>query len=615
MATATWQAPGRASAPGRAQVPGRARVRPPWTGQRVGFAILIVVWLGVFIASWRGIDMTFFTLFTGFGHIGHFVAQNFPPQFVSLGHAVNEAVITLGIAVLGTLFAFILSVPVGLMAARNTTVHPAVRWVARAIIVACRSVPDLIFAIIFVEAIGVGVLPGILALSVHSVGMLGKLYAETIEQIPPGPPEAVKSTGATRWQQVTTGVVPQVLPSFASILLYRLDINLRSSAILGYVGAGGIGFLLNEYMGELQFRAAMAIVIIMFVLIVTMEVVAAIIRRALIGMEAIPVTGATSSAGPAGPPGPGSTSPTSNPETSNPGTSGPLWLRWASRPRLADRLVARVIPPKPAEQVTTFSRQTVRPPWTRQRAQRFSFLGGAFVVVVASFAITKTTPWAAFTTLPAMFRTFALYVPPNFQSAGSSLFNGALQSLAVAVLATSVGYLFAVPFGLLAARNVSRPWVARVTRLFLVVIRAVPELILAIVFIVAVGLGLVAGTMALTVGTIGFVAKLVADALEEVPPMPREAVLSVGATKAQETVTSVINPTTPMLVGNGLYVLDINFRSSTILGIVGGGGIGFLLQQSVSVLAYRTTGAIIIVTFVVVLVIECVANWARKHLI
>ncbi len=587
MAVASWP------------VPGRARVHPPWTKQRTGFTVLLLVWLGVFIFSWRYIQMTFLTLFTGVGNIVHFLAQNFPPQFVNFAQTVNEAVITLGIAVLGTAFAFVLSVPVGLMAARNTTLHPAVRWVARAIIVACRSIPDLVFAIIFVEAIGIGVLPGVLALACHSVGMLGKLYAESIEQVAPGPTEAVKSTGATRWQQVTTGVVPQVLPSFASIALYRLDINLRSSVILGYVGAGGIGFLLNEYMGELQFRAAMGIVIVMFVLIVSMEMVAAVIRRSLIGMEAIPVSGGTASPGP---------------------TSNPWWLRWASRPRPADRLVARILPPKPAAAPDLvksggFNRETVRPPWTHLRIQRFSFLAGAIVAVAAAFVVTKTTPWQAFLALPAIWRTIVLYFPPNFQSGGSALSVGALQSLAVAVIATSAGYFFAVPIGLLAARNVSRPWVARTTRLFLVVLRAVPELILAIVFIVAVGLGLVAGTMALTVGTIGFVAKLVADGLEEVPQMPREAVLSVGATKVQETATSVILPTTPMLIGNGLYVLDVNFRSSTILGIVGGGGIGFLLQQSVSVLAYRTTGAIIIVTFAVVLMIEVIANWVRKHLI
>jgi phosphonate transport system permease protein len=143
----------------------------------------------------------------------------------------------------------------------------------------------------------------------------------------------------------------------------------------------------------------------------------------------------------------------------------------------------------------------------------------------------------------------------------------------------------------------------------------VPELILAIVFVVAVGLGLVAGAFALMVGTVGFLSKLVADNIEEVNPVPREAVLSAGAAKLQETVTSVILPSAPALVGNSMYMLDVNFRSSTILGLVGAGGIGFLLYQANQVLAYRTVGAIIISTFVVVLVIEILTNWLRKQVI
>jgi phosphonate transport system permease protein len=147
------------------------------------------------------------------------------------------------------------------------------------------------------------------------------------------------------------------------------------------------------------------------------------------------------------------------------------------------------------------------------------------------------------------------------------------------------------------------------------VVRAVPELILAVVFVVAVGLGLVAGTFALIIGTVGFMSKLVADGIEQVPNRPREAVASVGANRLQETATSVVLPSLPAIVGNGLYMLDVNFRSSTILGIVGGGGIGFLLQQSIQILAYRTTGAIIITTFGVVVLIEILTNVARKHLI
>jgi phosphonate transport system permease protein len=236
-------------------------------------------------------------------------------------------------------------------------------------------------------------------------------------------------------------------------------------------------------------------------------------------------------------------------------------------------------------------------------------------VLGLSFWDTQTEPWQPFLSIPSIWHTIVLYFPPNFSTARAPLFTGAFQSLSVAIVATVIGYAIAVPIGLLAARNVTGVWLARATRCFLVVVRAVPELILAIVFVVAVGLGLVAGTFALICGTVGLMSKLVADGIEGVPSMPREAVLSVGASRFQETATSVVLPSAPALVGNGFYMLDINFRSSTILGIVGGGGIGFLLQQSVNVLAYTTTGAIIIVTFVVVLAIELLTNWVRKHLI
>jgi phosphonate transport system permease protein len=578
------------------------RTTPPWTKERAGFLVLFVVGAALLVLSWHGIGMGVLPLFTGVGNIVHFLAQTVPPQFVDFRYTAYLALVTLCMAILGTALAVVLSIPVALMAARNTTLHPAVRWVARAVIVVCRSIPDLIFAIIFVESIGIGVLPGVLALAFHSVGMLGKLYAEQIEQVPPGPPEAIKSTGATRWQAMMTGVVPQVMPSFSSIALYRLDINLRSSVILGYVGAGGIGFLLNTYMGELQFRAAIGIVLVMFVMIVAMEVTAAVIRRSLIGMEGIPVKGSGAS-------------------RQSPAAGG-----FAIRSALLDRMVARVSPlragalqekvaPGHVGAPAKAEVPNIRPPWTRARIQRWSFVAGALALVAASFIVTKTSPWQALTSLRQIWDTVVLYFPPDFTTARSSLLGGTMTSFEIAVVATCTGYVVAIPVGLLAARNVSGRWVARIARLVLLVIRAVPDLILAIVFVVAVGLGPVAGAMALFVGTVGFVAKLVADGLEEVSPMPREAVFSMGATKGQEVAASVVHASTPMLVGNAFYVLDINFRSAIILGIVGAGGLGFLLQQSVQVLAYRTTGAIIVCFFVVVLLIEVVTNWVRRNLI
>jgi phosphonate transport system permease protein len=569
-----------AIAPGRVAAP--ARTVPPWTRQRIGLWALAGAAAVLVVVSWREIGMGVLPLFTGVGHIFRFLGQTVPPQFAGFGHTVNLAIITACMAVVGTALAAVLAIPVGFMAARNTTVHPAVRWVARALIVICRSVPDLVFAIVFVEAMGIGVLPGVLALGFHSVGMLGKLYAEAIEQVPPEPREAVTATGAGRMQNLATSVVPQVMPAFSSITLYRLDINLRSSVILGWVGAGGIGFLLNQYMDTLQFREAMGIVIVIFALIVVMEVISAVIRRSLIGTDA-PVTSAA-----AGLP---------------------------RRPTMGDRILRSLARPAQTQPAQAFDRQRVRPPWTRDRVQRFSFAVGALVVVVVSLWVAKINPLQAITSLRQIWDTVRLYFPPDFTTDRGNLISGTLQSASVAMVATTIGFLFAVPIGLLAARNIADTWVYRCTRAFLVVVRAIPELILAIVFVVAVGLGLVAGTFALIVGTVGFMSKLVADGIEEVPPMPREAVLSAGASRLQETATSVVLPAAPALVGTGLYMLDVNFRSSTILGLVGGGGIGFILFQSVQVLAYRTTGAVIILTFAVVLVIEIITNWVRKHLI
>jgi phosphonate transport system permease protein len=551
----------------RRQVP--VRTVPPWTRPRAGLIALVVVTIAGLVAGWRYIGMGVLPLFTGIGNIFKFIGQTVPPDFSDFPHTLNLALVTVCMAVVGTALAAVLGVIVGFLAARNTTPHPAVRWLARGLIVLCRSIPDLVFAIIFVEAIGVGVLPGVLALGLHSIGMLGKLYAEAIEQVPQQPREAVTATGAGRLQNLATSVWPQVMPAFSSITLYRLDINLRSSVILGYVGAGGIGFLLNQDMGVLRFKHAVGIVIVIFVLIVVMEYVSALIRRSLIGTDAPATSGRVT--GPAG---------------QSTGSA-------AGKAR----------------------RDPTRPPWTGARVQQNVFAALAVLVVLLSLWVAKINPVTALLDVRQIWDTFTLYFPPDFSTDRANLISGTLQSISVAVVATVVGLLFALPIGLAASRNVAGRWTYRIARAFLVVVRAVPELLLAIVFVVAVGLGLMAGTFALIVGTVGFLSKLVADGIEEVSPLPREAVLSAGAAKLQETVTSVILPAAPALVGDSMYMLDVNFRSSTVLGLVGGGGIGFILFQSTQVLAYRTTGAIIISTFAVVLLIEIVTNWLRKQLI
>jgi phosphonate transport system permease protein len=575
-----------------------ARTSPPWTRARYFVIALVVVTIAALIVSWRYIGMGVLPLFTGIGDIFRFLGQCFPPDFYDFPHTLDEALITVCMAIVGTALAAVLGLIVGFLAARNTTPHPAVRWLARGFIVLCRSMPDLVFAIIFVQALGVGILPGVLALGFHSVGMLGKLYAEAIEQVPTQPREAVRSTGAGPLQNIATSVWPQVMPAFSSVTLYRLDINLRSAVILGYVGAGGIGLLLEQFMETLQWQRAIGIVLVMFVLIVLMEYVSAQIRRSLIGDDAPAISG----------------------QSRGRRAATPRLSRWISaaipQPRrelVAEGAVTREVQASVGN--VAARKDPTRPPWTTERVKQNGFALGAVVLVILSLWATKINPITAVTDMRQIWDQFREYFPPDFSTDRSGLFTGVYQSVAVAVVATVVGLVFAIPIGLAASRNVAGKWTYRIARAFLVIVRAVPELILAIVFVVAVGLGLVAGAFALIVGTVGFLSKLVADGIEEVNPVPREAVLSAGAAKIQETVTSVILPAAPAIVGNSMYMLDVNFRSSTILGLVGAGGLGFLLYQANEISAFRTVGAIIILTFAVVLIIEIITNWLRKQVI
>lgn len=182
-------------------------------------------------------------------------------------------------------------------------------------------------------------------------------------------------------------------------------------------------------------------------------------------------------------------------------------------------------------------------------------------------------------------------------------------------MSTALGALVAVPIGLMAARNVAPTrWLYIVIRYLLVIFRSVPELAFALVFVSAVGLGPFAGALSLTIFTVGFVAKLTADAFEEIRPGPREAVVATGATRTQETASAVVSQAMPAIVSAVLYALDVNIRAATVLGIVGAGGIGFLLNNSIRGLHYQTTGALLVAVFVTVLAVEQLSSWLRKQL-
>lgn len=238
--------------------------------------------LAFFVWSFVAVGFSPVKLAAGMPDLLNLVAGLFPPALATVPEVALASLETLQMALIGTALAAIMSVPLAFLAAKNVAPSTVLCQITRAFIVFTRAVPDLIFALIFVAAVGLGPFPGTLAIAIHSIGMLGKLYAESIEEIDSGQVEAMKATGARPLQVLAFGVVPQVLPSFVGLTLYRWDINIRSSVVLGLVGAGGIGFLLTNSMRLFKYQEVATILISIFIIVLAVEQVSSYIRARFI---------------------------------------------------------------------------------------------------------------------------------------------------------------------------------------------------------------------------------------------------------------------------------------------------------------------------------------------
>jgi phosphonate transport system permease protein len=209
------------------------------------------------------------------------VGEAMPSQ--ELLNNIEKMVETIFLGMMATVFGIILSIPVSFLASRNLMTGSwftmAIYYVVRTILNIVRSIEPLIWAILAITVVGLGPFAGIIALTVHSVAALGKLYSEAIENIDPGPIEAIQATGATRLQTIAYAVVPQMIPPFVSFSIYRWDINVRMSTVIGLVGGGGIGFLLTQYIRLLDYRSAGIAVWFIAITVATLDYVSSEIRQ------------------------------------------------------------------------------------------------------------------------------------------------------------------------------------------------------------------------------------------------------------------------------------------------------------------------------------------------
>lgn len=517
-------------------------------------AIVVTIAATTFFAFWW-IGVSGPNLVAGLQDSVRLLDRMLPPRWPDAGQLATLLLETFLIGIAGTLLAAILSVPLAFAASARFEGPRVLGWLAQAVILVTRGVPTLIFAIIFVRIFGLGPLPGALAIAVHSIGMIGKQASDALEEVDPVPAEAVRACGASRFQTAVTAVLPRVMPQLLGFTFYRLDINLRASSVLGLVGAGGIGMALQTAMGSLNYRRATGIVVIIIALILALEVVSAVVRRRLSAHSG------------------GSTRTMLYPGGSDPADPG--WDR--------GRVVRTVLG---WGTVLLFLFALSRLGFSLDRVLR---AGDQVAAVVGGF-------W-----------------PPAFSQ---DILVGVMESLLMAVAGTAVGVVVGLPLAVLTARTVTPlgpfGWLLRG---LMVMVRGIPDLVYALIFVAALGLGAFAGFLTLSITCTALAAKFFTDALEDLDLVPAEALSAVGAARPSVFMGATWPQFVPMLVASTLFVIDLSLRESIVLGIVGAGGIGYRLHESVASVHYDATAAILIAIILVVAVLEGVARSTRKYLI
>jgi phosphonate transport system permease protein len=553
--------------------------KPPPKPNSIAVAVTLLLLFCAAVWSTVELRINLATITDSISNATNFIARMFPLDFPPVEELAALIFETLAIVVLATVLAVLISIPVALYAAWNTTSGKYSRGGARLIIVLMRAVPDLILAIVFLRIFGLGALPGILAMGLHSVGMIGKLYADAVEELDNGPQEAIRAAGGGRVQQIVSGILVPLMPQMIATALHRFDINLRISVILGYVGVGGIGLGIATALRSLDYQRGMALALVVLLLCIVVELISGAIRAALLG---------------------GDRSRGRN-----------RAISWADK--VSGNWVSRGSKQNSAKEEFNAATVPVSPPWTADRVRRFLSITAVLAIVFLSL-IGAEFSWEALgygiANAPA---TLGAFFPPAGGDILPVLLSEMLVTVQIALSATLLGSILAVPIGIFAARNVvtNRP-VQTFFRVLIVFIRGLPELIVAIIFVVITGLGAVAGTLALAIGAVGLLSKLVADSLEETDVRVQQAVQAHGASRTQVFFAATVRQSAPAFVAHIMYLLDSNIRAATLLGIVGAGGIGFLLLNASRVLQFDVVTTIVILVLAVVLAVEALSLWIRK---
>ncbi len=256
-----------------------ARFSRPGAVSFVGYALaaLVILW------SLEGAGWSLDRLLSSPPKLADFLSRSWPPSTHNLGRLAWKMVETLQIAVAGAAIGIVLSLPIALLAARGVLVGRGINHVVRVVLGFIRAVPDLAWALVFVVAVGLGPFAGMLAIAVDTIGFCGRFFADDMENTDPGPAEALTATGAKRLDIAASATIPAALPAFVSTSLFGLEKAVRSSTILGLVGAGGIGIELKVGFDLFDYPTALTVILMIAVVVIGVEQIGAVLRQKIIG--------------------------------------------------------------------------------------------------------------------------------------------------------------------------------------------------------------------------------------------------------------------------------------------------------------------------------------------
>ena len=505
--------------------------------------------------------------------IGDFARGFWPPAHSPelLSFLARPLAETVAIAFLGMSLALVLAAPLAFVATSPRVLAAAcdapswprrAAWLAaRVLLNLMRSVPELVWALVFVRAFGMGPVAGVLAIGVGYAGILGKVFAEIFESTPRAPAAALAAAGAPPLRAFAFGVLPSALPLLSSYALYRFDCALRASAVLGLVGAGGLGVQLELSLKMFAYDEVAAMIIALFALVAGVDLLSQLVRRRIHRSRGL----------------------------------FPLGLGALRARALALALWALAA-------------------WGAARLLDLSWRDVLSSSALASVGGFATAMWP-----PDLDPAFLGQIgPAAIVTLAVSVLGSAIATLLGLLLAYPAAHrLHALEGGARPprARRAALAAAAWTARGLLNLGRTLPELLWALVLIFAVGLGPFAGALALGIHTAGVLGRLYAETLEEIPTAPFAALREAGASDTAASAFAVLPQAFPQLVAYTLYRWEVNIRASAVLGVVGAGGLGGLLHVSLNLFHHHRTLTLLAVIVLLVTAVDLFSGAIRRRIL